>query len=98
MSKVRESKEYRKYYLYKTDGYEGDYEEMYHYFMDKKSMELKKGIHQMLSEINLIKANNGKYRKKMLRLKIKNRIIRLEMKNRIMESKATNKIMELKIM
>ncbi|CAB4427541.1 unnamed protein product [Rhizophagus irregularis] len=64
-------KEYRKYYPYNTNGYERDHEEMYHHFMDKRSTKLKKGIHQMLLEINLIKANNGKYQKKMMRIRIK---------------------------
>ncbi|PKY61957.1 hypothetical protein RhiirA4_487653 [Rhizophagus irregularis] len=67
------------------------------YFMNKKSTELKKGIHQMLLEINLIRTNNEKYQKKIMRLKIKNRMMRLKMKNRIMESKITDEMMELKI-
>jgi hypothetical protein len=36
---------------------------MYHYFINEELTELEKEIHQMLLEINLIKMNNGKYRK-----------------------------------
>ncbi|PKY58785.1 hypothetical protein RhiirA4_480988 [Rhizophagus irregularis] len=58
---MRKFKEYRKYYSCNISGYKGDHEEIYYYFMNKRPTELKKGIYQMLLEINLIKTNNEKY-------------------------------------